>query len=113
VRHDVGVKTRIWATAAVVWVVLFLVLYLWQVNHDGNDPAWWYVVVVALAAALVVPAALQGPGLRSGQGLLAALVVLVVAALLGGFTVGPVLIPAIVGVVVALKAAPQQPAPPG
>ena len=107
-----GVKTRIWATAAVVWVVLFLVLYLWQVNRDGNDPAWWYVVSWRWR-----PASSCRPRCRArpapGPGPAGGLVILVVAALLGGFTVGPVLIPAIVGVVVALKAAPQQPAPPG
>jgi len=101
------VKTRIWAAAAVVWAVLFVVLYLWQVHQDGNDPAWWYVVVVALAAVLTLPAAVQGPGLRQGQGLLAALVIFVVAALIGGLTVGPVLIPGIIAVAVALKATPQ------
>jgi hypothetical protein len=107
VRHDGTVRTRIWATAAAVWVVLFLVLYLWQVHRDGNDPAWWYVVIVVVGVLLTLPAAVRGPGHRAAQGLLVALVIFVVAALLGGFTVGPVLIPALVGVVVALKASPQ------
>jgi FtsH-binding integral membrane protein len=107
VRHDVAVRTRIWATAAAVWAVLFLALYLWQVHRDGNDPAWWYVAVVAIAVVLILPAAARGPGDRRARGLLVALVIFVVAALLGGFTVGPVLIPAIGGVIVALKASPQ------
>lgn len=91
--------------------MLFLALYLWQVHRDGNDPAWWYVVMVAVAVLLVLPAAVRGPGNREAQGLLVALVIIVVAALLGGFTVGPVLIPAIAAVIVALKASPQTGSP--
>ncbi len=100
-------RTRIWATAAAVWAVLFLALYLWQVHRDGNDPAWWYVGIVAVAVLLTLPAAARGPGDRRARGLLIALVIFVVAALLGGFTVGPVLLPAIGGIIVALKASPQ------
>ena len=115
-RHDVRVRTRIWATAAAVWAVLFLALYFWQVHRDGNDPAWWYVAVIVVAVLLILPAAVRGPSDRAARGLLVALVIIVVAALLGGFTVGPVLIPAMAAVIVALKAAPPgvpQPGAPG
>ena len=98
-----------WATATVVWTALFLVLYFVQVHRDDDSPAWWYVVVVCLAAVLTLPAAIRGPGNRQVQPLLGALVIYVIAALAGGLTVGPVLIPAIAGAVIATLNAGREP----
>jgi hypothetical protein len=104
------VKTRIWATAAAVWALIYLVAYLVGVHKDGNGAVWWYVAAVLVAAALSVPAGFKGPGGRAVQLLLLALMLFVVCALLGGLSLGPLLLPAIIGCVVALKAA--QPAAP-
>jgi FtsH-binding integral membrane protein len=103
------VKTRLWATATVVWTALFLVLYFVQVHRDGDSPAWWYVAILGLAVLLTLPAAIRGPGNRQVQPLLGALVIFVIAALLGGLTVGPVLLPAVAGAVIATLNAGREP----
>jgi hypothetical protein len=102
VRHDGVVKSRIWAIAAVVWSVFYLCIYVAIASNDDNDVAWWYVVLVGLAAACAVPVCLQGPSLRGLQLLLVALTVFVIATLLGIASIGLLLVPAIVATAIAV-----------
>jgi hypothetical protein len=101
----VPVKTRIWAIAAEVWAVLYIVAYIVVANGQTRGVAWWYVIVIALAAFWTIPAAVN-PGSRRGYLLLlGGLVLFVLSALLlifKGF--GLLLLPAIIATAIALKA---------
>jgi hypothetical protein len=87
-------KTRIWTFAAFVWTALYVVLYVVIAHRDGNGIAWWYVALVAAAAALILAAGVDGATQRARSALLAALVVLVFSGLLGLLSlIGLLLVP--------------------
>jgi hypothetical protein len=92
------VRSRLWAAGAAAWTVAFIVL-----AYVKFHPQPWYVVVVAVAGLLALSAAVFGTDGRGRIALLFATGILVVAALLGGWTAGPVLLPAIVGSILAVK----------
>jgi hypothetical protein len=92
------VRSRLWAAGAAAWTVAFIVL-----AYVKFHPQPWYVVVVAVAGLLALSAAVFGTDGRGRIALLIATVILVVAALLGGWTAGPVLLPAIIGTILAVK----------
>ena len=94
-------RSRLWAAGAAAWTVAFIVL-----AYVRFDPRPWYVAMVATAGLLAVAAAVGGTGGRGRTALLIAMMILVVATLLGGFTAGPVLLPAVVAAALAVKAAP-------
>jgi hypothetical protein len=105
VRHDVGVKTRIWAIAAAVWAAFYVILYIVVASGQAQGVAWWYVIMVALAGFWTLPAAVSSGSRRGYLLLLGALVLFVLAALLLVFKgFGLLLLPAIVATARALKA---------
>lgn len=95
------VRSRLFAAGAAVWTVVFIVL-----AYVMFTPQPWYVAVVAVVGVLALAAAAFGTGGRGRTALLFALVISVVAALLGGWTAGPVLIPAIIGIGLAVRTGP-------
>jgi uncharacterized membrane protein len=92
------VRARLWAAGAAAWTIAFIVL-----AYVRFHPQPWYVAIVAVAGMLALPAAVLGAG-RGRTALLFALGILVIAALLGGWAAGPVLLPAIVAAALAVKA---------
>lgn len=111
-RQDASVtsKTRLYALAAALWTALYLVAYLFIVRRDGNRIAWWYAALVFAAVALTAAAATEGATRRAGKALLVALVVLVFSALMAVLTIGPLLLPAIIAVAIAIGAIGREPA---
>lgn len=93
-----GVRSRLWAAGAAAWAAAFIAL-----AYIKFQPALWYVGLVAIAGLLALFAAVFDTDRRGRVALLFALGIFVVAALLGGFTVGPVLIPAIVSSALAVR----------
>jgi hypothetical protein len=86
------------ALAATAWAGAYVAAYLALVHHDGNSPAWWYVGLVAIGA---VPLIAVGTGWLSRPALVASAAVLAFAALLGLLSMGIVLLPSVVCVIVA------------
>jgi len=93
-----GVRARLWAAGAAVWTVVFIVLASIMFN-----PQPWYMLMVGIGGVLALCAALVGAGGRGRTALLFAMGILVVAAILGGFSAGPVLLPAIVSCALGVK----------
>jgi peptidoglycan/LPS O-acetylase OafA/YrhL len=86
------------ALAAVVWTGAYVAAYLVLVGQDGNGPAWWYVGLIALGT---VPLIAVVAGRSSRLALVASVVVLGLAALLGLLSIGIFLVPAVVCAIVA------------
>jgi hypothetical protein len=86
------------ALAATTWTGAYVVAYLVLVRHDGNSPAWWYVVLLAIS---VVPLIAAVAGRLSRPGLFASAVVQALAALLGLLSIGVFLLPSVGCVFVA------------
>jgi hypothetical protein len=94
-----GVRSRLWAAGAAVWTGVFIVL-----AYIIFDPQLWYMLVVASGGVLALFAASVGADGRRGRtALLVAMGILVVAAILGGFQAGPVLLPAIVSCALGVR----------
>lgn len=72
-------------------------------------PQPWFVVVVAIPGLLALYAAVFGTDRHGRVTLLFALGILIVAALLAGWTAGPVLLPAIVACGLAVRSADRAP----
>ena len=83
---------------ATAWAGAYVVAYLALVRHDGNSPAWWYVGLVAVGT---VPLIAVVAGWSSRPAVVASAVVLALAALLGLLSIGIVLLPSVVCVIVA------------
>ena len=96
-------RARLWAAGAAAWTAAFIVL-----AYIRFEPRPWYVATVATAGLLALSAALFGADRHGRTALLFALGILVITTLLGGWTAGPVLLPAVVGTALAVKAAPAQ-----
>jgi peptidoglycan/LPS O-acetylase OafA/YrhL len=86
------------ALAATTWTGAYVVAYLAQVRHDGNSPAWWYVVLIAIS---MVPLIAAVAGWLSRPALVASAVVHALAALLGLLSIGIFLLPSVVCVIAA------------
>jgi hypothetical protein len=95
------VRARLWSAGAAAWTVAFIVL-----AYVRFAPQPWYVAIVAIPGLLALSAAVFGTGGRGRTALLFAVAILVIAALLGGWTAGPVLLPGIVAAALAVKASP-------
>jgi hypothetical protein len=91
-------RARWLALAAAVWTAAYLTGYLILVSRDGNGPVWWYVGLIAIG---VVPLIGAIAGRSSRSVLVASAAVLAVAALLGLLSIGILLVPAVVTVIVA------------
>jgi hypothetical protein len=48
--HDDAVLPRVLAAAATASSVIYLVAYLWVIDAQNGAIAWWYVVLMVLAA---------------------------------------------------------------
>jgi len=99
-----GVRSRLWAAGAAVWAGVFIVL-----AYIIFDPQLWYMLVVASGGLLALFAASVGAAGRGRTALLVAMGILVVAAILGGFQAGPVLLPAIVSCALGVRNATANP----
>ncbi len=86
------------ALAAITWTGAYVAAYLIQVRHDGNSPAWWYVGLIAVS---VVPLIAAVAGRLSRLALIASAVLLALGALLGLLSVGVLLLPSVMCVIVA------------
>jgi hypothetical protein len=90
--------TRWLALAATIWTGAYLVAYLALVHHDGNSPAWWYV---GLAAIGTVPLMAAIAGWLSRPALAGSAVMLASTSLLGLLSIGILLLPSVICVIVA------------
>ena len=102
-----GLASRMLAAATAVLVVFFLVIYLAVMRSQGGPPAAWFVGV------LVVVIALSGAGVagRLRAGMTVSAVVLGVCAVLGAFSVGLLLVPALVTAILSAALAGPRPRP--
>ena len=91
---------RVLAGAAAGWLCLYLLLYLRVVAGQGGEVAPWYVVVVVLAVLVCFAAALCVAGVGTTA---TALVLTAAAAFAGLFTIGLLLVPAVVALAIALS----------
>jgi hypothetical protein len=97
----VGMRTRYAALGAIIWTIGFLAAYLLIVRGQGNEPAWWYVAVPAVAALCLIPASAGRPGANTGVSTGVGTVLLAGATLLGLLSVGLLLVPAVAAAAVA------------
>lgn len=95
---------RLLAIFATVWVGAYLGIYLNAVNSDGNEPADFYLLLLAVAAALLVSVAARP---TRGWAAVAAVVVIALTAAIGAATVGVFLAPALLLALAALMARPS------
>lgn len=86
------------ALAATTWTGAYVVAYLVLVRHNGNSPAWWYVVLIAISMAPLIAAV---AGWLSRPALVASAVVQALAALVGLLSIGILLLPSVVCVIAA------------
>lgn len=89
--------------AATMWAAGFIAVYLAVVRGQGNQPAWWYVTLVAAGALLVV---LPRMGRRARGRLILGTLLLGLAALAGALSIGLLLAPAVVLAAVAAARLP-------
>lgn len=88
---------RALTAAAALWVAGFLLLYGVIVSGQGGSPAWWFVALLGLALALLL-AVLGG----ATRGLLVMAGVLLAASVVAGLaSIGLLLVPALLAVIVA------------
>ncbi len=90
--HDGFVLPRILAAVAAVWCACYLVGYLRVVRAQSDDPAWWYVALVGVAVLSGVGAAI---GIAVRPALVGGLIASALATVLGLFTIGGWLGPAV------------------
>jgi hypothetical protein len=86
-------------------------MYLVLVREDGNSPAWWYVGLLTISA---VPLMATAAGWLSRPALVASGVALALAMLLGLLSIGILLLPSVICVIVgAFVMKPASGTPPG
>ncbi len=73
------------------WVIGYLALYLRIVRTEDGRPAWWYVGLLLIALVALVAAVVRSPG---RAGLMVAAPLLAFCALVAGFSIGALLLPA-------------------
>jgi hypothetical protein len=93
------VRARILAAAAAVWTIAYAIVYLVVISGQGNSPAAWYVVMLAIGAVSLVVAA-AGRAMRPA--LIFGTIVLGIATLLGLLSIGLLLLPALIASAVAI-----------
>ena len=91
-------QTRALAIGAAAWTCGYLAIYLMIMEQQGDSPAWWYVGVLTIAVALLIPA-VAGRPYAAALGLGAFL--LTGAAALGLLSIGLLLVPAAAAAAVA------------
>ena len=97
--------------------MVYLVAYLWLIDAQDGASAWWYVVLMVLAALSFAAAA---PGAWAHAGLTVGLVISAPAMLVALLSLGALLAPSVVAAAIALvvtrpgahpHAAKDEPAP--
>ncbi len=94
---------RLLAIFAALWVGAYLGIYLNDVNSQGSEPADFYLLLLALAVALLVAVAIRP---TRGWAMVAAVVVIALAAAIGAASVGVFLAPALLLALAGLMARP-------
>jgi hypothetical protein len=98
--HDGAVLPRVNAAAAAsAWSVVYLGAYLWVIDAQDGAVAWWYAVLMVLAALSFALAALDT---WARAALTVGLVASALAMLVALLSLGALLAPAIVAAAVAL-----------
>jgi hypothetical protein len=90
--------TRRLALAAATWATAYLGVYFVLVHYQGNGPAWWYVGLIVLSILPLITAAM---GRVSRPALVGSVVAMAVATLLGLLSIGLLLLPALIFVIVS------------
>ena len=88
------------ATLDAALVVAFLIVYLLIIHSQGNSPVYWFLAFLMAATVCALVAAVC----RTPRPLIANLVILGVCAVLGLFSIGVLLLPAIVVGVMSYRA---------
>jgi hypothetical protein len=94
-----AVLPRVLAGAATAWTVAYLVAYLWVIDAQDGAVAWWYVVLMVLAALSFALAAL---GIWARAALTVGLVTAAFALLIALLSLGALLAPTVVAAAIAL-----------
>lgn len=89
---------RVLAAAATAWSVVYLVAYLWLIDAQDGATAWWYVVLMVLAALSFAAAAL---GIWARAALTVGLVISALAMLVALLSLGVLLSPTVVAAAIA------------
>jgi cytochrome bd-type quinol oxidase subunit 2 len=97
--HDGAVLPRVLAAAASALSVVYLGAYLWVIDAQDGAVAWWYVVLMVLAALSFALAALDT---WARAALTVGLVTSALAMLVALLSLGALLAPAIVAAAIAL-----------
>jgi hypothetical protein len=97
--HDSAVLPRVFAAAASAWSVVYLGAYLWVIDAQDGAVAWWYVVLMVLAALSFALAALDT---WARAALTVGLVTSALAILVALLSLGALLAPAVVAAAIAL-----------
>lgn len=90
--------TRWLASAAATWAAAYLGVYLVLVHYQGNGPVWWYIGLIALS---ILPLIAAASGRSSRPALVGSIVTMAAATLLGLLSIGLLLLPALICVIVA------------
>lgn len=85
-------RARLLAVLDAALVLAFVVVYLLIIHSQGNRPVVWFLAFLAAATVCALVAVVR----RTPQPLIGNLVVLAVCAVLGLFSIGVLLLPAIV-----------------
>jgi hypothetical protein len=93
------VLPRVLAGAATAWTVAYLVAYLWVIDAQYGAVAWWYVVLMVLAALSFALAAL---GIWARAALTVGLVTSAFATLIALLSLGALLAPTVLAAAIAL-----------
>jgi hypothetical protein len=97
-----AVLPRVLAATATASSVIYLVAYLWVIDAQNGAIAWWYVVLMILAALSFAVAAL---GTSARAALTVGLVASALAMLVGLLSLGALLAPTVAAAAIALVAA--------
>jgi hypothetical protein len=81
-------------------VMAFLIVYLLIIRGQGNRPVYWFLAFLVAATVCALVAVVR----RTPQPLIGNLVILAVCAVLGLFSIGALLLPAIVVGVMSYRA---------
>ena len=94
-----SVRSRIWAAGAAVWAAASIAI-LYAAFH----PVLWFIILIAVAGLLSVPAAISGTEGIGRKLMLVALGVFILTALIGGLKAGLIMLPGIVASVLSVRA---------
>jgi hypothetical protein len=101
------VRRRLLLVGAIAWVVGYLATYFVVLHRqEESSPAWWYVALLVVAVTML---GLVIVGMLGRRALVAAAGVLGFAALIALLSIGIVLLPALVGVLLAALASDPTP----